>query len=123
MPYAELEVRHAARRLGDLASDIYVGPKATIEALRSQAAKASILHIATHGEFPDADVIDLHRILLTPGVADDGVVSAELLRELPLGGVLLLVLCVCDGALLRFGAGEELLASWPPHWAPARRTC
>ncbi|MDP9044309.1 MAG: CHAT domain-containing protein, partial [Pseudomonadota bacterium] len=108
LPHATLEVEAAAGRLRSIPCATYVGPDATATRLYAEAAGASILHIATHGEFPEADAIDLHHLLLTPTADDDGVVSAERVRELRLRRTQLLVMSACNGGLLRFGPGEEL---------------
>lgn len=76
-------------------------------AFQDEAVGKSIVHLATHGEYPEDDAIDFHRILLAAGTKDDGRVSAENVRGLDLSACRLVVLSICDGGLYRFGPGDE----------------
>lgn len=66
-----------------------------------------IIHLATHGEFPEADAIDFHRILLAATAGYDGKLDAEEIRRLNLRSARLVVLSICNGGLYRFGPGDE----------------
>lgn len=83
------------------------GAAASEAALRADLPGRGIVHLATHGEFPQADVMNMHRILLTAGGGQDGRVNAEELRELDLSAAELVVLSICDGGVYRFGPGDE----------------
>lgn len=109
LPGAATEVATIAELLGGLDVDVRVGLAANETAFRRDAPGRDIVHLATHGEFPEEDVIDLHRILLTPVGDDDGRVHAEEVRRMDLSAAGLVVLSVCDGALYRFGPGDEPL--------------
>jgi hypothetical protein len=57
-----------------------MGGTAIEVALRKHIAGKDIIHITTHGEFPEEDAIDFHRILLSPTVEHEGRIHAEDLR-------------------------------------------
>jgi len=86
---------------------VLTGKQATRAALRDNLHDKSILHFATHGEFPESDAIDFHRILLAGTAEDDGRLNAEDLRQMDLHAVRLAVLSICNGGLYRFGPGDE----------------
>ncbi|THA29840.1 CHAT domain-containing protein [Streptomyces sp. A1547] len=88
------------------------GADATPTALRRDVAGQSIVHFATHGEFPDEDAADTHALLLTPE-ATSGEVTAGELREMDFTSAALVVLAVCDGGVYRFGPGDEPLGLVP----------
>jgi CHAT domain-containing protein len=80
---------------------------ATPSQLRASASEADIIHLATHGDFPEEDAINYHRVLLARSSTDRGPLTAAAMRVLELRHVSLFVLSVCDGGLYRFGAGDE----------------
>jgi hypothetical protein len=107
LPDARHEVTEIGRLLGTLAVHTFVGADATETRLRNLAPRQSILHLATHGEFPQEDAIDLHRALLTPADGHDGRIHAEEVRGMDLSRTSLATLSICDGGLARFGPGDE----------------
>lgn len=107
LPAAEAEVAQIAKDLAPLPCTILTGKHATKAALRDNLHDKSILHFATHGEFPEADAIDFHRILLARAAGDDGRLNAEDLQQMDLHAVRLAVLSICNGALYQFGPGDE----------------
>jgi hypothetical protein len=108
LPQAAAETTAAAKLLGLPPDQVHLGPDATLAAWDRDAPGAAILHVATHGDFPETDVIDLHALLLAPQPGDDGRLTAEHVLRTKLGRTRLAVLSACDGGLVRFGPGEEL---------------
>lgn len=90
-----------------LQSDTRVGADATESFLREAVPGAGLVHVATHGDFPEDDALDMQRILLSADDAHDGPLHAEEMRRLDLGAARALVLSVCNGGLYRFGPGDE----------------
>lgn len=100
---SETEVAQIAEMLRPLASRIVSGADATRERFADDT-DAGILHIATHGEFPDDNAIDQHGLLLS---GDDATLRARDVRNLNLGAARLVVLSVCNGGLYRIGPTDE----------------
>jgi len=90
-----------------LDGEVVTGRDANELHLRDSASGRSILHITTHGEFPEEDAVDLHHVLLAQSDGDDGRLHAEDIRRLDLRGTLLFTLEVCNGGLFRVGPGDE----------------
>jgi CHAT domain-containing protein len=107
---AESEVNHIADELdipGADAKHVFIREQATEERFLRESPGASLLHLATHGEFPDENALDRHAVLLAAGKSDDGVLSASAIRKLNLVPNRLVVLSVCDGGLYRIGPADE----------------
>jgi len=82
---AESEVKRISEELTITGPDpkhVYVREEATEERLQREAPGANLLHIATHGEFPDENARDRHGIMLGQGKPEDGVVRASTIRKL-----------------------------------------
>jgi CHAT domain-containing protein len=109
----QAEIEAAASLLNEMPAEIFVQADANLNNFARWAPQGSIVHVASHGEFPQSDVIDFHHIALTPGLADDGALSAEFVRGVPLHATQLVVLSVCNGGLLRVSTGNELLGLVP----------
>ncbi len=107
LPDTELELEDVRATLPGMDTLVLVGKDATESALRRDVAGTNIVHFATHGEFPEEDVVNMHRILLTPTSDHDGHVNAEELRAMDLSAAQLVVLSICDGGVYRFGPGDE----------------
>lgn len=115
LPYADLpdlseaeqEVKDIVPSLKELVPSTLTKHLATETALRKQVAGKSIVHLATHGEFPEQDPLNFHKILLSPTRLDDGRVNAEELREMDFRSAQLVVLSICNGGIYRFGPGDE----------------
>ncbi len=101
------EVKRISSIVSGLQPRIDVAAAATRARFLSSAPTASLLHLATHGEFPDDNALDRHGLLLAPGAGDDGVVRAMDIRRLDLSAVRLAVLSVCNGGLYRIGPADE----------------
>lgn len=85
----------------------FVYEAATEAELRRQASESDVLHFATHGVFPENDVIDFHYLLLAPDEGCDGRLRADELRSLDLSAAQLVALSICDGGIFRVGPGDE----------------
>jgi CHAT domain-containing protein len=107
LPQAEDEVEQICNSLKALICTSHVAEEATEPVAREEIPGKSIVHFATHGDFPESDVIDLHQILLAPTAESDGRLHAEELRKLDLDETRLVALSICDGGLYRIGPGDE----------------
>lgn len=107
LPDTELELADVTAMLSALDARVVVGDAATESALQEEAPGRGIVHFATHGEFPETDAMNMHRVLLSPTADHDGHVNAEELRDLDLNTTELVVLSICDGGVYRFGSGDE----------------
>jgi CHAT domain-containing protein len=105
--FASQEIKDIAKLVSAANPTILVDSEATEDALEQEAQLADILHISTHGEFPDEDATDLHAILLGKGKVGDGTVRAARVRTLKLSTTRLVVLSVCNGGVYRIGPGDE----------------
>jgi CHAT domain-containing protein len=118
---AERQVSAIARRFPADRRDVRVGAGATEAAVKAEAGRSRIVHIAAHGTLDAASPM-YSALLLAPGTADeDGRFEAGELVELDLGGSLV-VLSACETARGRVSAGEGLIGlSWAALVAGARR--
>jgi CHAT domain-containing protein len=110
---AAAEIASLERALSPLAGGVFTGLAANEPTLRQLAPGRSIVHVTTHGEFPEENAIDLHRVLLAESEGDDGRLHAEEIRQLDLRAALLFTLHVCDAGLFRVGPGDELYGLVP----------
>jgi CHAT domain-containing protein len=107
---SEAEVKQIAKSLDVLDArdkDVFVQEQATSERFLSEAPRGHLLHLATHGEFPDENALDHHGILLAQTAKNDGAVRASAVRELNLSSTRLVMLSVCNGGLYRIGPADE----------------
>lgn len=107
LPQAEEEVAQIADLLKPLKCSIYIAEDATEAAVHENVSGKSIVHFATHGDFPESDVIDLHQILLAASTESDGRLHAAELRRMDLDSARLVTLSICNGGLYRIGPGDE----------------
>lgn len=121
LPEAGREVRALEPLYGASHSVVRTGADASEAALRSDIARASVLHVATHGVLDDRHPMYSH-VRLTPGPAGtapsladhltDGRLEAWELLDLDLNADLA-VLSACETARGRIGWGEGLIGlSW-----------
>ena len=123
LPETEAELETVTTYLTDLDVRVHTGSDASEAVLRQDVHGRGIVHFATHGEFPEADVMNMHRILLSAAGDQDGHVNAEALRGMDLSAAQLVVLSICDGGVYRFGPGDEpygLLSARPASPSPRR---
>jgi CHAT domain-containing protein len=103
---SEREIEAIERRV-PLPVDARVGAEASESFLRAAVPGAGIVHVATHGDFPEQDALDMQRVLLAADEHHDGALRADELRSLDLSAARAVVLSVCNGGLYRFGPGDE----------------
>jgi len=94
-------------------SQIFLGARATEEAVKAIAPRARILHFATHGLLDESFPLDSALVLTTPekgsGQAENGLLQAwEILEGEPLQAELV-VLSACESALGKSVRGEGLM--------------
>jgi CHAT domain-containing protein len=100
------EVKDIADILKSLRCTTKVAEQATKGRFLANAPGNGLLHISTHGDFPDTNAIDNHSLLLA--AADgDGALRAKDVRNLNLSSTRLTVLGVCNGGLYRMGPSDE----------------
>src|SRR5262249_27401609 len=92
---------------------IYVGPEATEDRLKAEAASCRILHIAGHGIVNNASPMYSQIVLSrAQGSDDDGILEAWEILNMDLKADLA-VLSACDTARGHIGAGEGVIGlSW-----------
>lgn len=108
LPHARREARSVARRFPRGAM-LSVGGAATEGVLRSQVAGYKWLHVATHARVSEEVTAPSYLLLArgTGGTSDDGLLTAEEVKDLPLDGATV-VLSACGTALGRV-TGEGTL--------------
>ena len=108
LPHARVEARRVARRFRDGAR-LALGAAATERSLREAVSTHSWLHVATHARVAEERTAQSYLLLArgTGGSADDGMLTADEVRSLPLGGATV-VLSACGTALGRI-SGEGTL--------------
>ena len=107
LTYAERQVRQLRQIYGSNTSKILLGAAATEQAFKTEAAKYSILHLATHGIYDDRSPMS-SRILLSPSSGEDGRVEAQEILNLKLTNELI-VLSACETGRGRIGPGEGVI--------------
>jgi CHAT domain-containing protein len=116
LPEAEAEVVQIPDHAPWLRSKtILTGSHATESRVRAELPRVDIVHFATHTEFDWKNPRDAHRILLAGDSGHDGFLLASELRGMDLSNLRLAVLNTCNGAVCRYGPGDEplgLLASF-----------
>ena len=88
-------------------AQLYQDSSATEGKLREYGPKAIIVHLSTHGDFPERNAMDFHEVLLTPEDKDDGRLQAHEIRSLDLSNTALVTLSICNGGLYNVGPGDE----------------
>ncbi|MEV6426343.1 CHAT domain-containing protein [Nocardia sp. NPDC051463] len=109
LPEAEREIARIVDHLQGFETYVHTGAAASESAFYRDTPGKHFVHIASHGDFPENDALDMHRIVLAADDCHDGFLHAEEVRRADLSAAQLVVLSVCDGALIRFGPGDEPL--------------
>ena len=109
LPETEREVRTLASIYGP-SSRVYVGADAREDRWKAEAATARVVHVATHGMLDNASPLYSHLVLARPepGGADDGLLEAWEIMNMPLRADLV-VLSACETARGRVAAGEGVI--------------
>ena len=105
--YSSQELDAVAKEMTAAAPKVFKGLDATKERLVQEAPAANIVHLATHGRFPDDNAMDNHAVLLAVGKEDDGTLTAAGVRQMDLRSSKLTVLSVCNGGLYRMGPADS----------------
>ena len=106
LPFADQEGR-AIVKLLPAGARLFAGPDATRTNLLADAPAAGILHLATHGEFPDDNAANAHSLWFANGGGNGVALTASDVRGLSLPQARLVVLSVCNGGLYRIGPADE----------------
>ncbi len=104
LPQARREVNAIAALYGNSGGRVFVGAEATPDVLRSHAADASVLHIATHGVLEDAAPMSSHVLL----AGSEARFEARDWLDLKLNADLV-VLSACQTARGALGGGEGII--------------
>jgi CHAT domain-containing protein len=115
LPQSATEVEHVGQvwQRAGLPADVRVGARACVNALREAGADASVIHLATHGTFPETATGEDHQLLLSMSAGSNGRLPASTLRGLDLHRAWCTTLSVCNGGLYRIGPGDEPLGLIP----------
>jgi CHAT domain-containing protein/tetratricopeptide (TPR) repeat protein len=112
LPEAEKEVKALGQLYGSAHSKIYIGSDAREDRLKAEAARARVLHFATHGILNNASPMYSHLALAQGDTNEDGLLETWEVMQLDLKADLA-VLSACETARGRFGAGEGMIGlSW-----------
>ncbi len=113
---AELEANKLPEILGSQVScEVLTGPDATEGRVKRALRSADLVHFACHGELDLRDPMSGHRIILATDDLEDGRLLAREVRHIALSRPRIVTLNICEGAVCRYGPGDEplgLLASF-----------
>jgi CHAT domain-containing protein/tetratricopeptide (TPR) repeat protein len=122
LPEAEKEVKALGQLYGGARSKVYIGAEAREDRLKAEAARAEVLHFATHGILNDAAPMYSHLVLAQGDKSEDGLLEAWELMQMDLHADLV-VLSACETARGRYGAGEGVIGlTWALFVAGAPST-
>ncbi|HEX2704565.1 MAG TPA: CHAT domain-containing protein, partial [Candidatus Lustribacter sp.] len=109
LPGARAEVDHLAGLFQASGRPVrsLLGAAATYDGLVGAVQLAGLVHVATHGSFPEDGALFDHRILLSQDLGRPGPVTTDALRRLDLGAAWCVTLSVCNGGVFRVGPGDE----------------
>lgn len=105
LKHAELEAQAIAGLLPN--ARLLARRAASETALRGQAGKADVIHLASHGKFRTADPLQSY-LLLAPDAANDGVLSVDEIYGLRLDADLV-ALSACETGLGQGSPGDDLV--------------
>lgn len=105
LQHAEAEARVIAGLLPN--ARLLARRAASETALRAQAGKAGVIHLASHGKFRAAEPLKSY-LLLAPDAANDGVLSVDEIYGLRLDADLV-ALSACDTGLGQGSPGDDLV--------------
>lgn len=105
LEFANTEARTIAKLYG--VTEL-TGPTATEAAFKQSAHKASLLHVAAHGELDDASPL-FSRIVLAPGEGEDGSLTVGEAYDLDLSASRLVVLSACQTNVGAHSQGDDVV--------------
>jgi CHAT domain-containing protein len=121
LPEAEAQVRRIGPLYGPGRAAVYVGAEAREDRFKSDAARYSVLHLASHGVLDAASPLYSH-VVLAPGAGtdEDGLLEAWEIMEMRLDADVV-VLSACDTGRGRIAPGEGVVGTqWALFVAGAR---
>jgi CHAT domain-containing protein len=107
LPFADQEAGAIAKMEPAGTAAVYRREAATRDRFLSEAPGAGIIHISTHGEFPDDNALDSHAIWLADQGSQGVALRAADIGKVKLAGTSLVALSVCNGGLYRIGPSDE----------------
>ena len=113
LPDPRREIRTISRHFELTGQRLYSGAAATEERFLEDSGDADVLHFSTHGEFPEKDALDFHRILLSKTDYTDGRLYAHEIRTMQLSCRPLVVLAICNGGVYNIGPADEPYGLFP----------
>lgn len=122
LPSAKREEEALRAHLTGSGTRILKEKAASERALREIAPQVDLLHLSTHGNFPERYAINFHEILLAPSGADDGRLLASEIRDLDLKRTALVMLAICNGGLYSTGPSDEPYGLIPAFFAAGSGT-
>ncbi len=105
LQFAEAEAREIAGLLPE--ARLLARRDASETALRAQAGRAGVIHLASHGKFRTAEPLKSY-LLLAPDASNDGVLSVDEIYGLRLAADLV-ALSACDTGLGQGSPGDDLV--------------
>jgi CHAT domain-containing protein len=119
--YANPDLEYAGKELAEIEPSVKEArwTSAAVPAGQDKALllktmqSAGILHIASHGGFPEENAQDSHYLLIGSGRGAGSTLTAGEVRALDLSANRLTVLSVCNGGLYRLGPGNEVYGLMP----------
>jgi CHAT domain-containing protein len=110
LPYAEEEVSGLRDPLtAGYDCDVFVGEAASLDAVRRHMPAASLIHFAAHGGLDLREPLHGQWIHLRQLGNENGLLSGREVREMDLHRASVVYLDICNGAVCRYGAGDEPL--------------
>lgn len=107
LPQTEIELDAITKLLGGWNHEVQKNAGATIDFVQRNFQGANVIHVGSHGEFPEDDAFETQALMLTPTDGHDGRLNSAAIGQLRLEHCELLTLSICNGGLYRFGAGNE----------------
>lgn len=107
LPQAEIELDTITKLLPGWTHEVEKNTGANIDFVRRTFQGANIVHVGSHGEFPEDDAFHTQALMLAPTDEHDGRLDSATISQLKLENCELLTLSICNGGLYRFGAGNE----------------
>ena len=107
LPQTVIELDTITKLLSGWKHEVQKNAGATIDFVQRSFQGANVVHVGSHGEFPEDDAFHTQALMLTPTDGHDGRLDSAAISQLQLEHCELLTLSICNGGLYRFGAGNE----------------
>lgn len=108
--HAEREAADVQQAMTSIEGVMLTRKKATHTRVLTELHGRSVIHFASHGDFPLKEAFNQHKILLAydPTAQDECWITAADLRNVDFSCARIVVLNICNGGVFRFGPGDEL---------------